>query len=238
MKQMKGQKRFKSKQTLLKFRKRSINISLDYPRCTMNILSVYDTIKHLTNSSSYDVWIKAQFIIILENEDKKVFKTYHILCGDKTETLFYFLSVNSDIIESEGVTQKFKIIYCEAQSQYIRQKLKGQLVVEIKKDYFIIDFENMPDDSEFLIDEANKNYDYLREENFEDLNEHYLNMVYAATHEDKSAENVYPRIPSKMTLKSSDKDGIIQKDLSIIELALLETNDLEIHPIGKAKFLL
>jgi hypothetical protein len=145
--------------------------------------------------------------------------------------------VNSDIVEAEGVTQKVKIIYCEAQSQYIRQKLKGQLVVEIKKDYYVIDFENMPDDFDFICDEVNKNYDYLREENFEDLNEHYLSMVYF-NQDDKSTEKVYPRIPSKNTLRSSDKDGIIQKDLSIIELALLETNELEIHPTGRSRVLL
>lgn len=174
------------------------------------------------------MWIKSQFIIILENEDGEPFKTYHIFCSNNIDLLFLFLHKNSDIIEAEGVIPKFKIIYSDYDSQYIhiKSKLKDNLVLEIKKDYFVIDFEKFPElESQY--------FDHLREENFDDLNDYFF-YNHVARQDKRSVDPMHLKTKkmmppftkgvNKFSLSSEENDGVDQSDLTIIEIALLGTD--------------
>ena len=157
--------------------------------------------------------------------------------------MFLFLHKNAEIIEAEGIRQKFKIIYSDAESQYIKHKLKDNLVIEFKKDYFVIDFEKFPD-------LAQEYYDHLKEENFDDLNDYYF-YNYVARQDKRSldagyfkgAKNIgsYNKIPSKFSLMSTEHDVIDPAELNTLEIALLDTpweevsNDKEYHT-GRRSF--
>lgn len=127
---------------------------------------------------------------------------------------------NEDIIFAQGVTAKFKIIYSDSENQYIKERMNNLLVIELKKDYFIIDFENLPDLEK-------SQFEMLKEENFEELNEYYYYLKNNIL-ECKIKEGNYARVPSKLTVMSSVHDGIDIHELSIIEVALLGADDVKI----------
>jgi hypothetical protein len=174
--------------------------------------------------SNAGIWVKPQFIIILEDKDGSIYRTYHILCGNNMDFILMFLKKNADVIEAEDIVPKFKLLFSESNSYYIKSRMKGSIVSEIGDSYYVIDFES-------LTDLEDQHYDYLKEENFDVLNEHYYENIFKP--QDVSKLNKYPKVSSKMTIHSSEnKDGVNLEELSMIEIALLDDID-QLRPKSK-----
>lgn len=187
---------------------------------------IYEEINELISNAG--VWVKPQFIIILEDKDGSIYRTYHIFCGNNLDFIYMFLIRNADIIEAEDIVPKFKMIFSESNSEYIKSKMKGSIISEIGDSYYIINFESLTD----LDDQY---YDYLKEENFDLLNEYYYEHIFKPQNNLKAVK--YPKISSKMTLISSEnKDGVNLEELSMIEIALLD-DIAQLRPESKDLFL-
>lgn len=105
--------------------------------------------------------------------------------------------------------------------------MKGSIISEIGDSYYIIDFESLT----HLDDQY---YDYLKEENFDLLNEYYNENIFKPQNNLKAVK--YPKISSKMTLISSEnKDGVNLEELSMIEIALLD-DIAQLRPESKNSF--
>ena len=90
--------------------------------------------------------------------------------------------------------------------------MKGSIEFEVRENFYVLDFENLPNLEE-------KYHDYLKEENFEDLNDYYY---YNILNRKETTLKEWLVLSSKLSQKSSFKDSWEFKDIEAMELAFLD----------------
>lgn len=109
------------------------------------------------------------------------------------------------------------MIFSDSESEFIRDLLKDNVVFEFKKDYFIIDFDKI-NDLEYT------HFHYLKEENFDDLNDHFTTKLLLNKQARSSKENLLHKINSKITLFSTENELAKHKNYSIVQISLLDSD--------------
>ena len=151
-----------------------------------------------------------QLIVTISNEENKVFKTYHILCGTNYHYTFLLLDKNIVSYGIQDIKVKFKILCSDVDHEHLKARLKDIIVIEIREGYYLIDFESIP------VLKADQ-YEYFKEENFDYLNDIYYDHL-ANSNERLS---IVQKIPSRVSAVSSEYHDIDGNDISIVELAFL-----------------
>ena len=109
------------------------------------------------------------------------------------------------------------MIFSDSESEFIRDLLKDNVVFEFKKDYYIIDFDKI-NDLEYT------HFHYLKEENFDDLNDHFASKLIMNKQGRSSKENLLHKINSKLTIFSTENELLKHKNYSILQISLLDSD--------------
>jgi hypothetical protein len=117
-----------------------------------------------------------------------------------------------DMLILENTKLNFKLVYSDNDNERLKSKLRDSIVLEIKHEYYLIDFESMP--------ELKTNFfGLLKEENFEDLNDFYYE--YLVNKRNNLGDSELKKIPSKVTLFSSEQNDKDFYNLTPIQIAFI-----------------
>ena len=112
------------------------------------------------------------------------------------------------------------MIFSDSESEFIKEMLKDNVVIEFKKDYYIIDFDKI-NDLEYT------HIHYLKEENFDDLNDHFASNLLMNKQGRSSKENLIHKISSKLTIFSNENELLKHTNYSIVQISLLDSDPLK-----------